>query len=82
MDLILLLPPKHGGYETNLGEIVTKDTSPKRIESIEKWTDVMLIFAAIYLQAHPAKTIELIKYIQTVRMGANRAYQWWYDHDI
>ena len=42
----------------------------------------MLIFAAIYLQAHPAKTIELIKYIQTVRMGANRGYQWWYDYDI
>ena len=42
----------------------------------------MLIFAAIYLQAHPAKTIELIKKIQTVRMGANRGYQWWYDYDI
>ena len=68
--------------KNNLGEIVTKDTSPQRKESIEKWTDVMLIFVAKYLQAHPAKTTELMKYIQTVRMGANRGYQWWYDYDI
>ncbi|XP_056003510.1 uncharacterized protein LOC125663021 [Ostrea edulis] len=97
IDLVSLLPPKAGGggrerererererklVMNNLGEIVTRDSTPKRIESIEKWTDVMLNFAAIYLKEHPAKNIDLLKYIQTVRMGAGRGYKWWYEYDI
>lgn len=29
-------------------------------------------YARVYLSAHPAGTIELLKYIQTVGMGVNR----------
>lgn len=33
---------------------------------------VLHTYATVYLNAHPAETIELLKYIQTVRIGVNR----------
>lgn len=33
---------------------------------------VLHTYATVYLSAHPAETIELLKYIQTVRIGVNR----------
>lgn len=33
---------------------------------------VLYTYATVYLSAHPAETIELLKYIQTVRIGVNR----------
>lgn len=86
IDLVTLATPKVGGEEkklviNSLGEIISKDANPKKIETIEQWTDLMLIYASVYLSAHPAKTLDLLKYIQTVRMGVNRGALSWKDYD-
>ena len=90
IELQTLLPPTgvYGGNVghkklvlNNMGEIVAKDTT-KKIDSIEKWTDAMHIFASIHLAFHPHKAAELIKYIHTVRLGAARGAVSWYDYDV
>lgn len=55
-----------------MGEIISKDAYVKNVETTEQWNDLMLTYASVYLSAHPAKTIELLKYIQTDKMGVNR----------
>ena len=87
IDLVCLLPPRPGGEEkklmiNNLGEIISRDANPKKVDTIEQWTDLMFIFAGVYLSGHPAKAIELLKYIQSVRMGASRGAVWWKEYDV
>ena len=67
-------PPSHtpptGGYGGNVGhknfvlnnmaEIMAKDTT-KKIDSVEKLTDAMYIFASIFLTFHSNKASVLIK---------------------
>lgn len=60
IELHTLLPPSGGQGATpshkkllinSVGEIITKE-NVKKVDSIEKWTDAMHIFASIYLSAH------------------------------
>lgn len=79
IDLVSLLPPRPGGEEkklmiNNLGEIISRDANPRKVDTIEQWTDLMFIFAGVYLSGHPAKAIELLKYMQSVRMGVRGPY--------
>jgi hypothetical protein len=87
IELSNLLPPKVGPKEKNLtmnnmGEIVAKDNFTPKVETIEQWTDLMHTYAMVYLSAHPSKTVEMLKYIQTVRMGVNRGAMSWKEYDI
>ena len=54
------------------GEIIAKAKPSEKIQSIEKWTDAFLVFISIYGAAHPAKVLDLIKYMSTIRLGASR----------
>lgn len=87
IELHTLLPPSGGQGATprhkkllsySVGEIISKE-NVKNVDSIEKWTDAMHIFA--YLFAHPSKSAELLKYIHTVRLGVARGSTGWYDYD-
>ena len=71
------MPPRLGGEEKklmigNLGEIISRDTNPRKVDTVEQWIDLIFIFAGVYLSGHPAKAIELLKYIQSVRMRTSR----------
>ena len=60
IDLVSLLPPRPGGEEkklmiNNLGEIISRDANPKKVDTVEQWTDLMFIFAGVYLSGHPAR---------------------------
>lgn len=50
----------------------------EKITSIEKWTNAFLIYASIYLQAFPDKTLEVIHYMYNIRECAGRqsGYAW------
>jgi len=39
----------------------------KKIENIESWTDAFVNFIIIYIQRHPNKAVELLKYMSIVR---------------
>lgn len=55
------------------GTFVWKPNKPKnQITSIFGWTSAFFIFSSIYLQAHPHRAQELLKYAQIVRMAASR----------
>ena len=43
-----------------------------KINSIHSWTSAFFIFSAIYLNAHPNRTQEVLKYGHTVRTAAAR----------
>lgn len=63
IDLAIVATPKVGADEkklviNNMGEIVSKDTNPKKVETIPQWTDLMLIYGRVYLSAHSAKTVD------------------------
>lgn len=46
----------------NIGEMISKNVYPKKVDTIEQWIDLMFIFAGIYLGGIPAKSIEFFKY--------------------
>ena len=50
----------------------------RKIVSIEQWTSVFLIFAAIYMEKHGERGRELIKYMDMIRHAARRfgGYGW------
>ena len=55
------------------GQIIWKSNKPKQmITSISAWTSAFLIFSSVYLNAHPNRTQELLKYMHLVRTAASR----------
>ncbi len=55
------------------GTFIWKPNKPKKqITSIFGWTSAFLIFSSIFLQAHPHRAQELLKYAQIVRTAAAR----------
>lgn len=54
------------------GELHATEKSNRKINNIQQWTDAFLIFSSVYLQAHPAKNLELLKYMRDVRLAASR----------
>ncbi len=61
------------------GQIVWQDDKIKRpITTIHNWTTAFLIYASIYLSAHPQRSQELLKYAHVVRTAASRygGYAW------
>ena len=66
------------------GKIVWEENKPKRqITSITGWTTAFLIFASVYLEAHPSKGQELLKYCHLIRTSSARFGGWgWKNYDI
>nr|XP_034312472.1 uncharacterized protein LOC109619766 isoform X3 [Crassostrea gigas] len=52
--------------------IMSPKTNPKKITTVDSWTDAFLIFSSIYLLRHPADIQGILKYMQTIRLGASR----------
>ena len=52
------------------GQLVAQPKSVAKIASIDNWTEAFLIFASIYLEAHPDKTQQILKYMNDIRLGA------------
>ena len=55
------------------GQLSIQPNQPQtKIVSIEMWTDAFLIFISIYCSAHPSLIQDLLKYMQSVRLGSKR----------
>lgn len=52
--------------------VMSPKTNPKKITSLEVWTDAFIVFASIYLTRHPADIQGILKYMQTIRLGESR----------
>ncbi len=65
------------------GKIVWKSNKPKQvITSVHAWTSAFLIYMSIYLEAHPSRTQELIRYANLIRTIASRFSGWaWRSYD-
>lgn len=64
------------------GVLTTKEKPKQNINTIEKWTDAFIVFMSIYLAVHPEKTQGLLKYMQSMRLGASRIHGLgWKDYD-
>ena len=66
------------------GFMVFKEVkSTPKVSSVHSWTSAFLIFSAIYLQAHPTRSQEILKYGHMIRTAASRFGSWgWRDYDI
>ena len=54
-------------------DIILRANPPKRsVENIEQWTNAMLIYAAIYIEAHPSELNAVLTYINFVRNMARK----------
>ena len=93
VDFGLLLDKTSLDREINGGRVLSmteqghfmwvEQKSKFSIDKIEDWTDAFLIFSAVYLNAHPSKTQELLKFAHIVRDAAKRFYGWgWRIYDI
>ena len=93
VDFALLINNKGGEVQdpfeqralgfNHLGQVIIKDTKPQpKISGINSWTNAFLVFAAVYLKAHPSRTQEILKYGDLVRTAASRFGQWgWKEYD-
>lgn len=56
---------------------------PNVITDIQVWTNAFLVYASIYVLAHPDCSTALFKYMHTIGLGASRAKALdWRDYDI
>lgn len=60
-------------FEIINGELVM---NPKKhvvtINSIEQWTSAFIVYMYVYCKIHGSRCLELLKYMQTIRLGAKR----------
>lgn len=63
--------------------IVSNTPKTNKINSIEKWTDAMLVLASIHISCLIDQALHLLKHINTIRTGASRNpnSQGWIDYD-
>jgi hypothetical protein len=54
------------------GQLVIQQKQQPKITNIELWRDAFLICFSIYCSEHVQKVQGLLKYMNTVRLGANR----------
>lgn len=52
------------------GELVQQQKQYHKITSIENWTDAFIVYMSIYCEAHPDKFQNILKYMNTIRLGA------------
>ena len=45
----------------------------KKITTLQTWTDAFIVFTSIYLTRHPCDIQGILKYMQTIRLGATRS---------
>jgi hypothetical protein len=65
--------PAQGLNISSSGQLIIKPVQPsKSINSIADWTDAFLVYASIYLAAHPHRIQELLKYMNIIRTAARR----------
>ena len=99
VDLVLLQKQTRSSFFTNnIGPGTTLQLTPsasgfqlqhqtnvrqQRITSIEQWTSVFLVYISIYLERHPGRALELLKYMDMVRGAArNNGGYGWRDYDV
>ncbi|XP_078331937.1 uncharacterized protein LOC111128733 isoform X2 [Crassostrea virginica] len=58
------------------GQLVAQPKSLAKIASTDNWTEAFLIFASIYLEAHPDRTQQILKYMHDIRLGAETSKGW------
>lgn len=58
------------------GQLVTQPKPTSKISNVKNWTDAFLIYASIYLEAHPSRMQQLLKYMHDIRLGAEKAVGW------
>lgn len=63
------------------GELTLQTNQKQKIDTISKWTDAFIIYMSIYLESHPEKAQDLLKYMQSVRLGASRHSTGWLQYD-
>lgn len=55
------------------GQFVVKPKhADKKILNIETWTNAFLVYASVFITKHPQEAKSLLKYIDTIRLGASR----------
>lgn len=54
------------------GELIVSQSNVKQIYPIEEWSDAFLIFASLYLIAHPNQTQEVLKYFDIIGTAGKR----------
>ena len=58
------------------GQLVAQFKSVAKIDSIDNWTEAFLILASIYLESHPNKTQQILKYMHDIRLDAKTPKGW------
>lgn len=54
------------------GQLTLKPTNATKITSIDAWLDAFFIYMSIYLSSHVDQTLNIIKYMANVKLGASR----------
>ena len=55
------------------GELIIKQAQePVKIMDVEKWTNAFIIFSSVLIAKHPDHAQGLLKYMNSIRLGASR----------
>lgn len=86
IDLSSLLISKHETDEQTVvfiqDQLVIK---PKKqqvtITTIEQWSSAFIVYMYVYCKVHSSRCLELLKYMQMIRLGASRSIMGWKSYD-
>ena len=54
----------------------------KKIDNLDKWLSAFHVFMAIFLEKHPSRAAELLKYAETIRLYSLHSILWVWLADI
>jgi hypothetical protein len=69
---VVVKSEKHQKFAIVKGELVLQDKQPKKINSIEMWTDAFIVYLSIHCSVHCKKNFGVLNYMNTIRMAAKR----------
>ena len=88
VDLALLTVDSSARYSVELdagaesSSLHLKEEPLKKIDTIGSWTDVFLIYMAIYVDRFPSEVSQMLKYMELVRGMASSRMFLHYDRDF
>ncbi len=74
----------HQAHVGSDSKLLLKEVRPKQIRNINEWTSAFHVYMYVYLQAHPSRALELLKYCENIRFAARAGGDSWirYDHEF
>ena len=78
VNLACFIPKEEGEELTTRIEwsvadgVMKQHSTPRQVRTFCEWTSAFIRYMGVYLQAHPGKALEMLRYIDIIRQAAKK----------